>query len=69
MVREGRLGGRGEKTETLMLERKERKRKMSDKNGGKKQKERLNRDLCGEREDLEESQTSWVVGEQREGEN
>lgn len=49
MVREGRLGGRGEKTETLMLERKERKRKMSDKNGGKKQKERLNGDLCGER--------------------
>lgn len=36
MVREGPLRGRGEKTETLMLERKERKCIMSDRNGGKK---------------------------------
>lgn len=63
MVREGPLRGRGEKTETLMLERKERKCIMSDRNGGKKNERKDKK----EREDLEESQITWVVGEQREG--
>lgn len=45
---------------------------MSDKDGGKKKKQTpkgtMKKETCAERgEDLEESQISWVVGEQRGG--
>lgn len=54
--------------ETLMVERKERKHIRSDKNGGEKndRKDRL-KEPFAEREDLEESQISRVVGDRGRG--